>query len=259
MSTSHVVKINDSAGDAKPEPIILRMSPGEERPISLRIVNLGNPTNVRLAIGGAISRAVELDKVNHYIVLEETVAITARMPQDGGMLDGEILVQSDSKSLRIPMSIDEPEDDMQYGVLDDVHGDFDDPKEERVGHHGDDDDSDNGGDDDLPSAWTVRSERSDRRDYEPAREDDTIPFPKRGDNDIQPIDRGYLYKDDPPFDLDRDAISIPAVPIAMLLALIVLMVLTFYTRSIPEFPGALASSLMIVSLIIYGTATLLKA
>jgi hypothetical protein len=43
------------------------------------------------------------------------------------------------------------------------------------------------------------------------------------------------------------------------LALLYVLVLTFITYSIPEFPGALGSSILIVTLIIYGAATLLKA
>jgi hypothetical protein len=57
--------------------------------------------------------------------------------------------------------------------------------------------------------------------------------------------------------LDRESIQI--VPTIILLSLIVALVLTFYTESIPEYPGALASSILIVTLIIYGAATLLKA
>jgi len=49
------------------------------------------------------------------------------------------------------------------------------------------------------------------------------------------------------------------VPLAILACLILIMTLTFYSGSIPEFPGALASSVLIVTLIIYGAATLLKA
>jgi len=49
------------------------------------------------------------------------------------------------------------------------------------------------------------------------------------------------------------------IPAAIFLALVAALVLTFITESIPEFPGALASSILIVTLIIYGAATLLKA
>jgi hypothetical protein len=52
---------------------------------------------------------------------------------------------------------------------------------------------------------------------------------------------------------------IQAVPIIILLILIATLVLTFVTEIVPEFPGALASSILMVTLIIYGAATLLKA
>jgi hypothetical protein len=59
--------------------------------------------------------------------------------------------------------------------------------------------------------------------------------------------------------LDRRK-AVQLVPAAAFLLLIIsLLVLTFYTQSIPEFLGALASSILIVTLIIYGAATLLKA
>jgi hypothetical protein len=53
--------------------------------------------------------------------------------------------------------------------------------------------------------------------------------------------------------------SLKVIPAVLFLALVVVLVLTFITESIPEFPGALASSILIVTLIIYGAATLLKA
>ena len=53
--------------------------------------------------------------------------------------------------------------------------------------------------------------------------------------------------------------ALKVIPAALFLALVIVLVLTFITESIPEFPGALASSILIVTLIIYGAATLLKA
>ena len=53
--------------------------------------------------------------------------------------------------------------------------------------------------------------------------------------------------------------TLKVIPAALFLALVIVLVLTFITESIPEFPGALASSILIVTLIIYGAATLLKA
>lgn len=59
--------------------------------------------------------------------------------------------------------------------------------------------------------------------------------------------------------LDRAGILIQIAPLAMLILIIAVLILTFYTATIPEFLGALASSILIVTLIIYGAATLLKA
>jgi hypothetical protein len=53
--------------------------------------------------------------------------------------------------------------------------------------------------------------------------------------------------------------ALKVIPAVLFLVLVVVLVLTFITESIPEFPGALASSILIVTLIIYGAATLLKA
>ncbi|MDD4651781.1 MAG: hypothetical protein PHQ34_06085 [Methanothrix sp.] len=53
--------------------------------------------------------------------------------------------------------------------------------------------------------------------------------------------------------------SIKVVPAILFLALVIVLAMTFITMNIPEFPGALASSILIVTLIIYGAATLLKA
>ena len=55
----------------------------------------------------------------------------------------------------------------------------------------------------------------------------------------------------------REASHIAAA--VMIVVLIASLVLTFYTKIIPEFVGALVSSILIVTLIIYGAATLLKA
>jgi hypothetical protein len=53
--------------------------------------------------------------------------------------------------------------------------------------------------------------------------------------------------------------TLQVIPAVIFLILISVLVLTFITESIPVFPGALASSILIVTLIIYGAATLLKA
>ena len=59
--------------------------------------------------------------------------------------------------------------------------------------------------------------------------------------------------------LDRRR-AVQLVPAAAILLMIIsLLVLTFITESIPEFPGRSGISILIVTLIIYGAATLLKA
>ncbi len=76
----------------------------------------------------------------------------------------------------------------------------------------------------------------------------------------------YVERDDGPEDIYLDRLgnlgalgAHKVIPVALFLALVTVLVLTFITQSIPEFPGALASSILIVTLIIYGAATLLKA
>jgi len=62
---------------------------------------------------------------------------------------------------------------------------------------------------------------------------------------------------------DKDGLraigAMQIIPAVIFLGLVIALVLTFITESIPEFPGALVSSILIVTLIIYGAATLLKA
>jgi hypothetical protein len=60
-------------------------------------------------------------------------------------------------------------------------------------------------------------------------------------------------------DGEAEGLGLPFVPLSMIVLLVAALVLTFYSGVIPEFPGALASSILIVTLIIYGAATLLKA
>lgn len=59
------------------------------------------------------------------------------------------------------------------------------------------------------------------------------------------------------FDWERESMQI--IPAIIFISIIIALVLTFYTESIPLYAGALASSMLIVTLIIYGAATLLKA
>ena len=76
----------------------------------------------------------------------------------------------------------------------------------------------------------------------------------------------YVEQDEAPESIYLDRLgtfggmgALKVIPAALFLALVIVLVLTFITESIPEFPGALASSILIVTLIIHGAATLLKA
>jgi hypothetical protein len=60
-------------------------------------------------------------------------------------------------------------------------------------------------------------------------------------------------------DILSERAALQIIPAVIFLGLVVMLLLTFFTDTIPEFPGALASSILIVTLIIYGAATLLKA
>jgi hypothetical protein len=53
--------------------------------------------------------------------------------------------------------------------------------------------------------------------------------------------------------------ALKIIPVVLFMSLVIVLILTFIIQSIPEFPGAMGSSILIVILIIYGAATLLKA
>jgi hypothetical protein len=315
----HIVHIND--GSVEAGPIVLRLLPGEETIFNLRVVNHGKPSNISLEASDPVFKAVRLRKADHYVVLEETIPIMARMPPDRKRLDGEILLTGGAGTRKVPISLlreaEDPGDDLEDPGL---RGDEDDPMR--------DDDGDDAGE---------NLEREDRQ----AEEEEVVDFEERSEasqpdreeeeRDARPIrftrqrdleryrsyrsssrpgsaeegldgltesrgqerkaeginrqgfgpDPGYGSSEYPPQeetvletedveegDPDRQdgilaafgaAGALRIIPAVILLALIVALILTFVTESIPEFPGALASSILIVTLIIYGAATLLKA
>ena len=87
------------------------------------------------------------------------------------------------------------------------------------------------------------------------------PLPAEPDQGAVVEGEGYLDQDGPGFEQDNFGPFglVQIIPIVIFLALLVVLVLTFITYTIPEFPGAVGSSILIVTLIIYGAATLLKA
>jgi len=406
-----VVHINNGSMEAK--PIVLRLLPGEETIFNLKVVNHGEPSNISLEASNPVFKAVRLRKPDHYVVMEETIPIMARMPSNKSRLEGEILLTSSSGESRVPITLlrdsEDPGDDLedpklqvdedlpdeQYGNRSDAFDDDEDedlePIEAKDGNSREDD----GSDDDLDDKSEDRSEdnsdddeddydrvvprrdpSSDEDEREPRRivfskdqdlqryrsatrsksqganandnADDLMPYIDRGEPAEAPedsfmegqrrfrdrlagreaidpgfIDEGkvedrpdspltslpsspsqdgyqtfrpnpesgpvgygrgsghsseYPSSDESPsenyesegdylenggpgglFGNFRDIGALQIIPIVIFLALVVVLVLTFITESIPEFPGALGSSILIVTLIIYGAATLLKA
>ncbi len=100
-----------------------------------------------------------------------------------------------------------------------------------------------------------------REESEVKRDVREILSPSESDQGAAVGDDGYLDQDGQDFDQDNFGPFglMQIIPIAIFLALLIVLVLTFITYTIPEFPGAVASSILIVTLIIYGAATLLKA
>lgn len=230
---SQLVQINDSAGEARPDPIVLRLPQGEETDFEFKLVNLGDPTNVNIRPSVELSGAVRIRKANHYVVLEETIEGKARMPRGEELLEGEILVRSGEAVTEIPVTL-----------ISESRGNAAEEQEALVEREVDEEEEKEG-EEDLSALFKTA----------PEPEGDEIP---RID---APIYEEYQYR------RGRRALSLAGIeqwyalmiPAALLFALIILLVLTFYSRAVPEYPGALASSMLIVTLIIYGAATLLKA
>ncbi|OPY51651.1 MAG: hypothetical protein A4E49_02172 [Methanosaeta sp. PtaU1.Bin112] len=115
MAMDHVVHINNGSGAAK--PIILRLLPGEEMIFNLKVLNDGEPSNISLLASSPVFNAVRLKKPDHYVVLEETIPVLARMPADKKRLDGEILLTSSGGESKVPITLlrdsEDPGDDLE--------------------------------------------------------------------------------------------------------------------------------------------------
>ncbi|MDD4163154.1 MAG: hypothetical protein PHW87_11820 [Methanothrix sp.] len=396
----HVVHINNGSGAAR--PIVLRLLPGEETIFNLKVVNHGEPSNISLQASSPVFKAVRLRKPNHYVVMEETIPIMARMPANKKRLDGEILLSGSSGESRVPITLlrdsEDPGDDLEDPGLQGDEELKDDPMGEALEREeanddgggryeeeeSDDEDEyeDEGEDEDeeketgkeprriafsrdrdlqrYRSATRQRrvagaqESREDKWAREPAgsrvdRDDEIESIAEDDNSRIEPrfkarIDDRFVDKSnrqeeeledrledrlegrqqerkratsgyaesyrvpgqDQVSDSREDIASVErdernernernerapeepeeyveqqdegnqtvlldklgglsalgaleVIPVALFLALVIVLVLTFITGSIPEFPGALASSILIVTLIIYGAATLLKA
>ena len=277
----YVIHINNGSETVK--PIVLRLLPGEETIFNLKVVNHGEPSNISLEASDPVFKAVRLNKPDRYVVMEETVSIMARMPANMARLDGEILLSSSAGESRVPISLrrepEDPGDDLDDpGVLgdpdlkDDLESD-----ESDLAEDGNEDGDDleeieqNGKPDVEEEEGEVRrikfSRDRDLQRYRSAsrpgttagnqgdkKELSTEAAPETADEED-----GYPDRQGGIFDNFEGWGALQVIPAVILLLIIVVLALTFITESIPEFPGALASSILIVTLIIYGAATLLKA
>ena len=104
----HVVHINN--GSEKAEPLVLRLLPGEEIKLDLKVVNHGAPSNISLKASNGIANAVRTDKPDHYLAGEDTIPILARMP-DVNRLEGEILLKGEGGQSRVPIIFIRDSDD----------------------------------------------------------------------------------------------------------------------------------------------------
>ena len=99
----HVVHINNGSDAAR--PIILRLLPGEETILMLKVVNHGEPSDITLEASDPVFRAVRFRNPDNHVVKEETIPILARMPANRNRLDGEILLTSNAGESRVPISL----------------------------------------------------------------------------------------------------------------------------------------------------------
>lgn len=317
----HVVHINDGSAKAEAKPIVLRLIPGEEETLRLKVVNHGKPSNISLEIGGQIIEAVHPERQEQYVAEEETIPVIARMP-DVDMLEGELLLVGEEGRSRVPVTLirdSESEGEWENNSSWGERMEFTDKEREEIEERSekvDDEDLENLEDSDASAASEAEdaddeSEESSRikfsRDkdlerYRASRRHRGIADyraadyrDQRGDVQAQAeeaLSHEYEYADSTDdrerdaenaaenasedtaedavpgfgegarsrlFEFSGDKSALLAVPTILLVALIALLILTFYSESIPEFSGALASSMLIVTLIIYGAATLLKA
>ncbi|MDM7938945.1 MAG: hypothetical protein QUS07_01215 [Methanothrix sp.] len=297
-----VVHIND--GSVQTGPIVLRLLPGEETIFNLKIVNHGEPTNVSLVASDPVFKAVRLRRPDHYVVLEETIPVMARMPSNVDRLDGEILLTSNEGKSRVPITLlrdsEDPGDDLEDPEVQ-IEEDLDDLEtEEAEDLEGIDVellDEDLEDDEAKEPRRIVFSKESDLQRYRSATrpkdrdENSNAELPSEESLQNSPRngfvqgqrrfrkrpayssvqDEGQSAMNEPEEDFTDDPDSggssvnpgdlgaLKVIPMIIFSCLVIVLGLTFITESIPEFMGALASSILIVTLIIYGAATLLKA
>jgi hypothetical protein len=365
----YIAHINNGSEAAK--PIVLHLLPGEETIFNLKVVNHGDPTNISLEASDPVFKAVRLKKPDHYVVMEETIPIMARMPDHGNRLDGEIVLTGSKGESRVPIHLlrdsEDPGIDLEDpGVRGDEDLKDDSDQDDYYDEDSDLEDEDFVQDEDIEKVaakkthWEEEdaevSEDPDEIDVEDEREpeekkevrrivfsrdrdlesyksasrphDIEVPFEENRERHVEErmdsrirdrttrkiedriedqieekienraeghrSPQGYRsdyqdFRQNPGYEArqypnssetdsgvadeeesyedSRNGISdnfgglgaMKIIPALIFLVLVLVLVLTFVTESLPEFPGALASSILIVTLIIYGAATLLKA
>lgn len=249
-----VVHIND--GSEAVRPIVLSVLPGEEATFNLRIVNHGEPSNVTLS--SSDPSVLLMSRPDRYVVMEETVPVRATIPPRKARLDGEILLLTDRDRVSVPVcllrSSEDPGDDLDDPSLPGEPGEADE------GSYVEPDDDDESGE---VRRITFSRERDLQR-YRAASGHGQQEEIEGGNR--MPEGRGQEESASEPeqptdsYEEHTEILSpVHIIPGLILLLLMITLTLTFLTESLPEFPGALASSILIVTLIIYGAATLLKA
>jgi hypothetical protein len=278
---------------------VLRLFAGEEKIFNLHLVNHGEPSNVSVETSDPLIKALLLKKPDHYVVAEETIPVRARMPEKVHRLDGEIFVTSSLGSSAVPISLirqaEDPGDDDEEPaspVPDQDLSEMEDEDEEpgeNESREGDEDEADDEEaaaerepDDEVAEGERIRfsrhrdlaSYRAASRPQGAADKKEIQGGPAETSADLAPQvaplqGEEYSHEEAEVEDEERDknallgldrSKALRLVPAFVIFLLIIcLLVLTFYVQSIPEFLGALASSILIVTLIIYGAATLLKA
>jgi hypothetical protein len=280
------VRIN--GGSTFAEPIVLHLLPGEETRLDLKVVNQGQPSSISLEASGPIVEAVRPEKKENYIAAEDVVQVMVRMP-DVERLEGELLLTGSGGNGRVPVTLirdfmgimnnSNLEERMEF-VDEDSEEEREEEGEERAdGEDAEDlEDADSSAEnedlshikfskeEDLERYRATRATR--RRDTPTDRGDSGNGGREKDSSSYEHADLAEEEETSPDldkrtlsslFELGSDKGALLAVPAAMLITLIALLVLTFYSESIPEFTGALASAMLIITLIIYGAATLLKA
>jgi hypothetical protein len=276
----------------------MHLLPGEETSLGLKLVNQDAPASLSLEACGPIVGAVSPEKKDHYVAGEEMIQIRIRMP-DVERLEGALLLSGSGGNGNVPVTLIRDaegimsdtsglEERMEFIDEEDVEEE----SEEEEGEEGiqsadhedveDLEDTDRSAQEEQEDVSSIRfSKEKDLERYRASKRRDRPADQKAAhynepgygcpSEDAQSYERAEFVEEEQTspsadnkalsslFDLGSDKSTLLAVPAAMLVALIALLVLTFYSESIPEFTGALASSMLIITLIIYGAATLLKA